>query len=137
MVHARKWCGGIPKDRPAKSNPLDHMVREPPGHRFVGRAMEVGQMSGDTAGVRHDPERRRFEIESEAGTAVLTYGLDGETVVFTHTLVPKALEGQGIGSRMVRAGLDWARANGLKVVPQCPFVAAYIERHPEERELLA
>jgi predicted GNAT family acetyltransferase len=94
-------------------------------------------MSGETVDVRHDPERRRFEIKREEGKAVLTYERDGQTVVFTHTLVPKALEGQGIGSRLVSAGLDWARANGLKVVPQCPFVAAYIERHPEERELLA
>jgi hypothetical protein len=94
-------------------------------------------MSGETVDFRHDSERRRFEIERPAGKAVLTYEHDGEFVVFTHTLVPKALEGQGIGSRLVRAGLEWARANGLKVVPQCPFVAAYIERHPEERELLA
>jgi predicted GNAT family acetyltransferase len=99
--------------------------------------MEVGQMTGETVGVRHDPERRRFEIEGAAGTAVLTYDRAGQIVVFTHTLVPKALEGHGLGSRLARAGLDWARANGLKVVPQCPFVAAYIERHPEERELLA
>jgi predicted GNAT family acetyltransferase len=99
--------------------------------------MEEGQMAGETVEVRHDPEARRFEIERPAGIAVLTYERDGQIVVFTHTLVPKALEGQGIGSRLVRAGLEWARASGLKVVPQCPFVAAYIERHPEERELLA
>ncbi|MCY1171886.1 GCN5-related N-acetyl-transferase [compost metagenome] len=68
--------------------------------------------------------------------AVAAYQMEGDTIVFTHTIVPKALEGRGVGSKLIRAALDSARDRGLKVIPQCPFVAAYIEKHPEYRELL-
>ena len=51
--------------------------------------------------------------------------------------MPPALEGRGIGSRLVRAALEKVRAEGLKVVALCPFVKAYIEKHPEEQDLLA
>jgi predicted GNAT family acetyltransferase len=89
------------------------------------------------ADVSHDARRRRFEIEEEGEVAILTYRLEEGAVVFTHTIVPDALEGRGIGSRLVRAGLDFARGEGLKVVPQCSFVRSYIERHEEAQDLLA
>ena len=89
------------------------------------------------AEVRHDERKRRFEVEEEGEVAILTYGLQDGLIVFTHTIVPDALEGRGIGSRLVRAGLDFARAEGLKVVPQCSFVRGYIERHEEAQDLLA
>ena len=69
--------------------------------------------------------------------AVAAYQLDDNVIAFTHTLVPKALEGRGIGSRLIRAALDSARDRGLKVRPMCAFVAAYVVRHPEYRDLLA
>jgi predicted GNAT family acetyltransferase len=87
--------------------------------------------------VRHDEARRRFELEEEGATGFLTYILQEGQIVFTHTIVPPELEGRGIGSRIVRDGLDYARAEGLKVVPQCSFVRGYVERHEEYRELLA
>jgi predicted GNAT family acetyltransferase len=87
--------------------------------------------------VRHDEERRRFELEEEGETGFLTYDVRDGVIVFTHTIVPPALEGRGIGSRIVAAGLGHARAEGLKVVPQCSFVRAYIERHREHQDLLA
>lgn len=86
--------------------------------------------------VRHDEERRRFELEEEGETGFLTYVLEDGAIVFTHTIVPPALEGRGVGSRIVRTGLDHARERGLKVVPQCSFVRGYVERHPEYRELI-
>ena len=52
-----------------------------------------------------------------------------------HTEVPKALEGRGIGSALIRGVLDIARAQGLKVNPVCPFAKTYIERHPEYADL--
>ena len=70
-------------------------------------------------------------------SATAAYQIEGDTIVFTHTLVPKAIEGRGVASKLIRAALDSARDAGLKVVAQCPFVAAYIERHPEYRGLLA
>ena len=58
-------------------------------------------------------------------------------VVFTHTVVPERLQGRGLASILIKAALTNVRERGLKVVAQCPFVARYIERHPEERDLLA
>jgi predicted GNAT family acetyltransferase len=77
-----------------------------------------------------------FELTVSGKRAVAAYQMEGDTIVFTHTIVPKALEGRGVGSKLIRAALDSARDRGLKVIPQCPFVAAYIEKHPEYRELL-
>ena len=87
--------------------------------------------------VRDNAAEQEFELTVEGRRAVAAYQLEGERIVFTHTLVPPELEGRGIGSTLVRSALDAARDRGLKVVPQCPFVAAYIERHPEYRDLLA
>lgn len=92
---------------------------------------------GEEGEVRHDGKRRRFELEADGATGFLTYMMKGSTIVFTHTIVPPELEGKGIGSRIVKAGLDHARAEGLKVVPQCSFVNGYIERHREYRDLVA
>ena len=86
---------------------------------------------------KHNPQAGRFEIEKNGSVAVLEYLLQDGKMVFTHTGVPPALEGQGIGSRLARAGLDHARAQGLKVVPLCSFIAGYIQKHPEYQDLLA
>ncbi len=88
--------------------------------------------------VVHDTEKQRFLVQSDGHTAVLEYHLraDGQTVVFPHTVVPPALGGRGIGSRLARAALDWAQAQGYKVEARCWFVAGYIERHPEYQPLL-
>ncbi len=77
-----------------------------------------------------------FELVVGGKRAVAAYQMEGDTIVFTHTIVPKALEGRGVGSKLIRAALDSARDRGLKVIPQCPFVAAFIEKHPEYRALL-
>jgi predicted GNAT family acetyltransferase len=79
----------------------------------------------------------RYELVEDGHKAVAAYQLAGDTITFTHTIVPEALQGRGVASRLIKAALDDVRARGLKVVAQCPFVAAYIERHPEERDLLA
>ena len=81
--------------------------------------------------------RSRFELAVEGHVAHADYAREPGRITFTHTIVPPALEGRGIGSRLVKAALAAARAEGLKVVPSCPFVRAYIERHAEEQDLLA
>lgn len=80
---------------------------------------------------------QEYTLEVDGTKAVAAYQLEGDTIVFTHTLVPRQIEGHGVGSRLIRAALDSARDRGLKVVAQCPFVAAYIDKHPEYRALLA
>lgn len=80
-------------------------------------------------------ERHRYELAVDGHKAVAEYALDGDTITFTHTLVPPELEGQGVGSRLVKFALDDVRSRGLKVVPQCSFVRAYIRRHAEYQNL--
>jgi predicted GNAT family acetyltransferase len=86
--------------------------------------------------VTHVPDTRRFEIRQDGHVAELTYQRVGEKIIFTHTGVPSALEGQGVGGALARAGLEYARAEKLVVRPLCPFVAAYIARHPEYADLV-
>ena len=90
-------------------------------------------MSGD---VRNNPEQNRFELEAEGHTAIAVYALSPGVITFTHTEVPKQLEGRGIGSTLARGALDAARALGLKVVARCPFIAAHIRKYPEYQDLL-
>lgn len=78
-----------------------------------------------------------FELVVDGHRAIAAYQLEDRVIVFTHTVVPKAIEGRGVASKLIKAALDSARDRGLRVVPQCPFVAAYIERHPEYKGILA
>ncbi|UIJ45601.1 N-acetyltransferase [Sphingomonas cannabina] len=87
--------------------------------------------------VTDNRDANRYELVEEGHKAVAAYKLSGDMITFTHTVVPQELQGRGVASRLIKAALDDVRARGLKVVAQCPFVAAYIERHPEERDLLA
>ena len=82
--------------------------------------------------VIHLQERDRFEIHIEGKIAELDYRLRDGVISFTHTGVPQELGGQGIGGHIVRAGLDYAREKGYKVIPICSFVDAYIRRHSNE-----
>lgn len=83
------------------------------------------------------PAMSRFEMASGGAVAFIEYRREGNRIVLTHTEVPEALSGQGVGSKLVRGVLDRLRVEGTKVVPRCEFVAAYVERHPEYRDLLA
>jgi len=88
--------------------------------------------------IRDNPKEQRFEIDLGDGMlAIAEYRLRPGVILFTHTEVPPAHEGQGIGSALIRFALHSARERGLKVVPICPFFAAYIQRHPEEQDLVA
>jgi predicted GNAT family acetyltransferase len=79
----------------------------------------------------------QYELEVEGQLALAAYRLRDGRITFTHTEVPDALEGRGIGSKLVRAALDDVRRQGLKVVPACPFVKHYMDKHPEVQDLLA
>jgi len=87
--------------------------------------------------VRDNSERRRFELDLNGHTAFSTYRREGSLLTILHTEVPAALNGRGIGSTLVRGLLDIARAQGLKVKPLCPFVASYMDKHPEYADLRA
>jgi predicted GNAT family acetyltransferase len=86
--------------------------------------------------VRNNTALNRFELEVDGHTAVSYYRLSPGVITFTHTEVPPALGGRGVGSTLVRGALELVRAQGLKVVAKCPFVAAYMGKHPEFNDLV-
>lgn len=90
-----------------------------------------------TDGVKNNESEQRYELETQGGTAIAAYERRDGALIFTHTAVPKTLEGKGLASRLIKGALDDVRAQGLKIVPLCAFVAAYLDRHPEEQDLLA
>lgn len=87
--------------------------------------------------VRDDPENRQFTVEVDgrpAGKA--EYRLRGETFLFIHTEVDPEFQGLGVANTLARWALDEVRRQGRNLVPLCPFIAAYIKRHPEYDELV-
>jgi uncharacterized protein len=94
-------------------------------------------MDFDQLAVRDNPERHRFEIDLGDGSfAIAEYTLPAGKIMFTHTEVPETHEGQGLGTKLIRFALDAARERGLKVIPICPFFAAYMKEHAEVQDLL-
>jgi predicted GNAT family acetyltransferase len=96
-------------------------------------------MSQGTTGVevRHQPEASRFVTTVDGQEGFVEYAEGEGTLTITHTIVPPAIGGRGIAGQLVRAALEHARANGLKVVPRCSYAADYVQRHPEYADLLA
>jgi predicted GNAT family acetyltransferase len=87
--------------------------------------------------VRHNAAENRFETEVDGQLSVADYQLRGTEMIMTHTYVPPVLRGRGIAENLVRAALEHARNERLKVVPACSYVSAYLKRHPEFLPLLA
>ncbi len=88
--------------------------------------------------VKDNQAASRFEMASGGAVAFVEYErAGGGRIALLHTEVPEALSGQGIGSKLARGVLDALRAEGAKIVPRCEFVAAYVERHPEYRDMVA
>lgn len=85
--------------------------------------------------VVHNQEQQRFEIRLHDKIAQLDYVMQDHSIVYTHTEVPAEWEGQGMGSKLAVAGLDYARLKGLKVVAACPFVRAFIAKHKDYQDL--
>jgi predicted GNAT family acetyltransferase len=90
-----------------------------------------GPAIGDNAALQ------RFELQLDGATAFVSYRRTADAVWLTHAEVPAALRGRGLGDLLVRGVLERLRAQGDKIVAQCPFVAVYIQRHPEFAPLLA
>lgn len=86
--------------------------------------------------VRNDAESR-YELEVDGQQCVLDYRIEGDLVTMNRVYVPPPVEGRGIAGRLTRHALDAARAAGQRVIPRCPYVAAWIERHPEYGDLVA
>ncbi len=87
--------------------------------------------------INHQRDAARFHATIEGHEAELTYRLGGGRMTIAHTGVPSAIGGRGVAADLVRAALEFARAEGLKVVPACSYAAAYIQRHPGYEDLVA
>jgi len=85
----------------------------------------------DAITVRNNEDAQRYEAEVAGQVAFTQYQRAGDSIIFTHTEVPAALEGHGIAAKLARTALDDAAAHGLTVVPLCPYIASYIRRHQE------
>lgn len=87
--------------------------------------------------VTDNAAEHRFELKVGEHVAVAHYTLAAGIITFTHTEVPTALSGQGVGSTLARGALEQVRARGLKVVPKCPFISAFIAKNSEFADLVA
>jgi len=86
--------------------------------------------------ISNNAAQHRFELEVDGHVAAAYYERSGDVITFEHTEVPSELGGKGIGSKLVKGALDQVRAEGLKVVAQCPFVKGWIGKHPDYAGLL-
>ena len=86
--------------------------------------------------VIHNKVQHRFEIWIDGMLSELDYQMRGNSIIFYHTGVPPRLEGQGVAARLTQVGLDYAEGKSFNVVPACPYVVAYIRRHPRYKKLI-
>lgn len=86
--------------------------------------------------VVNNKPQHRYELTVDGHLAAAYYELAGGVITFVHTEVPPELGGKGVGSKLIQGALDQVRADGLKVIAQCPFVKGWIGKHPEYADLL-
>ena len=91
-------------------------------------------MPGAPITVTNNRDAGRLEVRLGDETAFAEYRITRGGIVFPHTVVPKAFEGRGVGSALVKEGMRFAKELGLKVIPLCSFFASYLARHPEYRD---
>ncbi|NJR12873.1 N-acetyltransferase [bacterium] len=85
----------------------------------------------DDLPVINNEEEKRFELHLGRQVAFVEYMIAGNNIIFTHTEVPPEFEGQGVGNKLAKYVLDDAVAHGYKIQPLCPFIGAYVRRHPD------
>jgi predicted GNAT family acetyltransferase len=86
--------------------------------------------------VSNNPAQNRYELKVDGHIAATYYEIANGVITFEHTEVPPELGGKGVGSKLVKGALDQVRTEGLKVIAQCPFVKAWIDKHPDYTTLL-
>ena len=86
--------------------------------------------------ISHDPVSGRFSTQLDGHEAELAYRHQDGRMLIDHTGVPEAIGGRGVAGALVKAALDYARAESLRVVPLCSYTATYIQRHPEYADLV-
>ena len=84
----------------------------------------------------HNQNTHRFEIKADGEVAFLEYRPEKGAIALVHTKVPPALEGRGIASALATAAFDYARSHQLKVVVICPYVGGWLQKHPDQRDIV-
>jgi predicted GNAT family acetyltransferase len=97
----------------------------------------LGARPGMSDKVVDNTDLQRFEMPVDGGVAFVTYRKDGTKITLYHAEVPAELQGQGLGSELAHATLTAIRELGLKVIPRCSFMAAYMRAHPEFSDIRA
>ena len=108
-----------------------------PGPELPAAAAPAAQQAASALDIRHDEDRGFFFVVVDGVKGYVQYERDGDTLAATHTVVPNAIGGRGIAAQLVARLFEHARARGLKVHPQCSYVAAWTRKHPEVADLLA
>lgn len=88
----------------------------------------------DDLNIVQNTDKKRFEVEIDGELAMVEYIAAGKNIIFTHTEVPVAFEGMGVGGALANHVLEYARDNELKVQPLCPFIKSYLMRHKDDYE---
>ncbi|QGG93646.1 GNAT family N-acetyltransferase [Actinomarinicola tropica] len=86
----------------------------------------------DATDIIDDADEQRFVYREDGAEAELTYRAEGGRLVLDHTGVPDAMGGKGVAARLVQSAIDRAARSGETVVPRCPYVQRWLERHPDE-----
>ncbi|CAN7655377.1 GNAT family N-acetyltransferase [Bosea sp. LjRoot9] len=105
--------------------------------KLCGGAMTTHATSPTAPSIRDEPERNRFVMRVRGGEAFATYRRANGYLVISHTEVPPTLRGQGIGSELAAGIFEFARSKGERIMPACSFLADWVRRHPEYRDVLA
>ncbi|HEX8391427.1 MAG TPA: GNAT family N-acetyltransferase [Longimicrobium sp.] len=88
--------------------------------------------------VEHEEQNHRFVVRLPDGEAELGYAPQGAEVLnLHHTYVPSTARGQGVAEVLVKGALDYARQNGKRVIPTCPYVQAWLQKHPDQNDIVA
>jgi predicted GNAT family acetyltransferase len=98
--------------------------------------IDPGRLAAEMTDIVNNKPKRRYELAVEGHIAATYYTISEGVITFDHTEVPPELGGKGIGSKLIKGALDQVRADGLKVIAQCPFVKAFIEKNPAYQDLL-
>ncbi len=95
----------------------------------------MAEFDSSNLDIVNNEEENRFETTVDGKVAVAEYMRSGNNIIFTHTEVPVELEGRGIANQLAEVALKYAKDQGFKVQPLCPFIRAYVLKHPEYKAI--